>query len=138
MLWVDAFGNSGNSGNDLVGQCGHATGVALIAGGVDSELGFNRYPNGGAYGPVLMANNFEVINHVPTPHYYEQYYNTSKQGDITVFAASKDHTWGHVEGFTGYSRSGWTSSWEQNFWVPYFTGQVGSATIYRSRCPCGQ
>jgi RHS repeat-associated protein len=122
------------------GKCAHVVGDGLQAGGINARVAL-----AGDYGPVLLRNNFEIVDYIPQPKFHSQH--NGEQGDITIFGIVPGHTSGHAEGYTGTSSSGWTSYWRQNYWTPYGpisskTGLPnaphGPATIYRNKCRCGQ
>jgi hypothetical protein len=121
-------------------RCAHVVGDGLQAGGINA-----RSPLAGNYGPVLLQNNFEVVDYIPQPAFHSQH--AGELGDITIFGIVSGHPSGHAEGYTGTSTSGWTSYWRQNYWTPYgpISGKTGlpnaphgPATIYRNKCRCGQ
>jgi RHS repeat-associated protein len=122
------------------GMCAHVVGDGLAAGGINARVGL-----AGNYGPVLLQNNFEVVDYIARPAFHSQH--TGQQGDITIFGIVPGHTSGHAEGYTGASQSHWSSYWQQQYWTPYGpisrkTGLPnaphGPATIYRNKCRCGQ
>ena len=113
--------------------CGRIVGEALRAGGANIAN-----ENGGFYGFALLLNNFGMVGYDPDPGVHKQH--SGQVGDVTIFGATADHKYGHSEGYTGTSPSGWSSYWQQHYWTPYGSSSSppGPATIYRSRCPCGQ
>jgi RHS repeat-associated protein len=116
--------------------CGWYVGTALNKGGANVPIG-----DGYSYANSLPSANFEIIDSIPHSVWGQQH--SGQQGDITVFGRTlgpKGHASGHVEGYTGSNPSGWTSYWPQEHWYPYGRNATpaGPATIFRSKCPCGQ
>ncbi len=120
--------------------CAAYVSLGLQAGGVN----ISGRPNyAGDYGPFLEGHEFSAIATIQFPR-QSSVIGNARQGDITVFGKTTKHNIGHIEGFDG---KGWVSYWQQQRWYPYSYNPkaplskqfpAGPATIYRSKCPCGQ
>jgi hypothetical protein len=122
--------------------CAAYVSQGLQAGGIN----ISGRPNyAGKYGSFLESVGFTAIAKIQFPH-RNQVIGNAKLGDITVFGIVLDHKYGHIEGYIGAGPSGWASYWQQERWYVYAANDKhgtpippsGSATIYRSKCPCGQ
>jgi hypothetical protein len=114
--------------------CARIIREALHAGGAN-------VPNGDAYtfSNTLPSAGFEQVGPtIEQPASHSQH--EGQIGDVTVFGKTAKHVYGHVEGYTSESHSGWTSYLQQNFWTPYppTSPPAGPAQIFRSKCSCGQ
>ena len=124
-----ANNNSGTKGPNGISQCAKYVRKALEAGGINTA---GRPMDAGDYGPFLIQAGFKVIaTNANGP-------GDPQIGDITVFSKNDTHGIGHIEGYIGGPyKSGWASYWVQDYWNPYADkSSAGSATIYRSTCPC--
>jgi RHS repeat-associated protein len=121
--------------NDNSHHCAWYVVTALNAGGAGITMPKHAYE----VGPELLSADFEAIAYVPYPNWYMTVAG-SEVGDITVFDKTSEHRDGHVEGYTGAGPSGWVSYWKQEHWYVYGlnASPSGPATVYRSKCPCGQ
>jgi RHS repeat-associated protein len=123
----------GRTGNGF--YCGRYVGEALQAGGANVPIS-----NGAGYANSLPGAGFEIIASYPHSTWSMTSIPGSQIGDITVFGTAPTHDYGHVEGYVGAGPSGWASYWQQRSWYVYGlkAAPAGPATIYRSKCRCGQ
>jgi hypothetical protein len=66
------------------GECAHVVGDGLQAGGINA-----RVELAGNYGPVLLQNNFKIVDYISQPAFHSQH--AGELGDITIFGIVSGH-----------------------------------------------